>query len=147
MEEKSVFETFELNFSNKIVDSLKEISTWSYFLSIIGFIGIGFMVIFGALFLTILGSMPNNPYEEIGISMGYFGLIYVFIGLIYFFPVLYLFNFSRKMKRALSLKNNDDLSSAFDNLKSHYKFIGIFTIVIISLYALMFIIALFSAAL
>jgi len=147
MEEKSVFETFELNFSNKIVDSLKEISTWSYFLSIIGFIGIGFMVIFGALFGTILGSMPNNPYEEIGISMGYFGLIYVFIGLIYFFPVLYLFNFSRKMKRALSLKNNDDLSSAFDNLKSHYKFIGIFTIVIISLYALMFIIALFSAAL
>ncbi|MCB0447437.1 MAG: hypothetical protein KDD03_07990 [Gelidibacter sp.] len=141
MEEKSVFETFELNFSNQITGYLKEISTWSYFLSIIGFIGIGFMVLFGALFGTILGDMPNDPYEAIGLNMGYFGLIYIVIALVYFFPVLYLFNFSRKMKSALATKNNDDLSSAFGNLKSHYKFLGIFTIVIISLYLLMFVAA------
>lgn len=141
MEEKSVFETFELNFSDQIATYLKEISTWSYFLSIIGFIGIGFMVLFGALFGTILGDMPNDPYEAIGLNMGYFGLIYIVIALVYFFPVLYLFNFSRKMKSALATKNNDDLSSAFGNLKSHYKFLGIFTIVIISLYLLMFVAA------
>jgi hypothetical protein len=60
------------------------------------------------------------------------------MGLLYFFPVLYLFNFSKKMKNALSNNKTVDFTLAFKNLKSHYKFIGIFTIVIISMYVLMF---------
>ena len=41
MEEKSQFETFELNLSNSIQGMLKETTNWTFFLSIIGFIGIG----------------------------------------------------------------------------------------------------------
>ena len=145
MEEKSQFETFELNLSNTIAGHLKEISSWSYFLSIVGFVGIGFMILVGIFFGTVMGSLPTNPYEGLGINTGYFGLIYVVIAAFYFFPVLYLFNFSRKMKSALQNKSNDDLTSAFANLKSHYKFIGIFTIVIISLYLLLFVIGFFAA--
>ena len=58
------------------------------FLSILGFIGIAFMLIFGILFLAIMsmGSMGNaNPYAGLGVSMGYFGLIYVVLALVYFF--------------------------------------------------------------
>ncbi|MGA1227123.1 MAG: DUF5362 family protein, partial [Tamlana sp.] len=88
----------------------------------------------------------NNPYEGLGFSMGYFGLIYVALALLYFFPVYYLFNFSRKMKSALNNTNNDDLKSAFANLKSHYKYMGIFAIIIISIYVLAFIIGMLAAA-
>ena len=145
MQEKSAFETFELNLPPTILGFLKEISTWTYFLSILGFIGIGLMVLVGIFFSVAMGSMPGgNPYENLGINMSYFGLIYIVLGLIYFFPILYLFNFSRKMKIALSSNNNDELTDAFSNLKSHYKFAGIFTIVVISLYILIIVVAMIA---
>lgn len=150
MEQKSAFESFELEVSEDIKGLLKETSSWSYFLSILGFIRIGFLVIFGVFFSAIMsmGALGDqNPYENLGFSMGYFGLIYIVLALVYFFPVYYLFNFSRKMKSALSSSNNDNFKSAFTNLKSHYKFMGIFTIVMITLYILIFIGAFASAAL
>lgn len=147
MEEKSAFETFELNLPPAILGFLKETSTWTYFLSILGFIGIGLMILGGLFFSLALNLMPGgNPYSGLGVDMSYFGMIYVVIALFYFFPVLYLFNFSRKMKSALSSNNNDELTAAFSNLKSHYKFIGIFTIVIISIYVLIFVFAMIAGA-
>ncbi|WP_163514870.1 DUF5362 family protein [Gelidibacter japonicus] len=147
MEEKSAFETFELNLPPAILGFLKETSTWTYFLSILGFIGIGLMILGGLFFSLALNLMPGgNPYAGLGVDMSYFGMIYVVIALFYFFPVLYLFNFSRKMKSALSSNNNDELTAAFSNLKSHYKFIGIFTIVIISIYVLIFVLAMIARA-
>jgi len=56
--------------------------------------------------------------------------------------VYYLLQFSRKMKKALITKNNETLASAFEKLKSHYKFIGVFTIITLSLYALLIIVSL-----
>lgn len=140
MEQKSAFDKFELNLNDQIFGLLKETANWAYFLAIIGFIGIGLMVVFGALFGVILQSMPVNPYENVGVNVSYFGLIYIFIALVYFMPVLYLFNFARKMKAAIQSKNNEVLASSFKNLKSHYKFIGVLTMVIISFYVLAIII-------
>lgn len=145
MEEKSAFDTFELNLPATIIGFLKETSTWTYFLSILGFLGIGLMILVGIIFSVAMGNMSGiNSYENLGIDMSYFGLIYIALGLVYFFPVLYLFNFSRRMKRALSSNNNDELSAAFSNLKSHYKFVGILSIVIISLYVLIIVIAMIA---
>lgn len=149
MEQKSAFETFELEVNENIKGLLKETASWTYFLSILGFVGIGILVVFGIFFGTIMsaGALGNaNPYANMGVSMGYFGFIYVVMGLIYFFPVLYLFKFSKKMKQALSTKNNEDFKLAITNLKSHYKFMGVFTIVIFSIYILAFIIGLIAAA-
>ena len=145
MDEKSAFDTFELNLPVRILGFLKETSTWTYFLSIIGFIGIGVMVLFGVFFSVTMGAMPDgNPYKTLGIDISYFGIIYIVLGLIYFIPVLYLFNFSRKMKRALHSNKNEELTAAFSNLKSHYKYIGILSIVIISLYVVIIIIAMIA---
>lgn len=142
MEQKSAFETFELNLPPAILGFLKETSSWTYFLSILGFVGIGLMILGGLFFSLAMGLMPGgNPYEGLGLDMSYFGFIYIVIALFYFFPVLYLFNFSRKMKSALNSNNNDELTAAFSNLKSHYKFVGILAIVIISLYVLIFVFA------
>ena len=135
MEQKSAFESFELEVNNEIKDFLKETSSWSYFMSIIGFIGIGLMVIFSFFAGTILQNLPNA--QPIPMDMGLtLTITYLVIAVLYFFPVYYLFQFSNKMKTALLTKNDDTLSDAFEVLKSHYKFMGVFTIIILSLYAL-----------
>ena len=148
-ENKSAFEVFELNFSDNIYGFLKETSSWTYFLSILGFVGIGLMILFGVFFGTILSDLPRgaNPSYELGYNLGYFGFIYIILAVLYFFPVLYLFNFSKKMKNALASKNNEAFEAAFSNLKSHYKFVGILAIVIVSLYVLIFLFGILGAAL
>ncbi|WP_298553515.1 DUF5362 family protein [uncultured Algibacter sp.] len=137
MEEKSAFESFQLEVSTEIKGFLKEISKWAYFLSILGFVGIGFMVLGGIGFSMYSGF--NQFGAETAYGLGYstsIGLFYILIALVYFFPVLYLLKFAKNMKRALHSDNNENFNKAFLNLKSHYKFIGIFSIAIIGLYIL-----------
>ncbi|TDY11260.1 DUF5362 family protein [Meridianimaribacter flavus] len=148
MEQQSAFKSFELDVNQAIIDYLKETSKWSYILSILGFVGIGFMLI-GALIMAISGGIANSGFDGAygaGYAVGV-AFVYVVLALVYLFPVLYLFRFSKNMKSALRLSNNQDFKKAFANLKSHYKFIGIFTIVVISLYALILIGAVVGASL
>ncbi len=121
---------------------LLETAKWSKFLAIIGFIMVGFMVIMGLSFGSIMGviaSMDSSTSMAMEmIPMGLFGVFYVILALIYFFPIWYLFKFATKMKNALLTDDESELTEAFSNLKSHYKFVGILTIIMLSLYALMF---------
>jgi len=53
-----------------------------------------------------------------------------------------LYRFSVQLKEALQSNDESLYVSGFQNLKSLFKFLGIFTIVILSLYALIIVIAL-----
>ena len=121
---------------------LKETAKWTNFLSILGFILIALMLVLAAFSTTIFNMVakmqPGIP-ESLGLSLA---ITYLVLSIIYFFPVYYLLQFSRKMKKALITKNNETLASAFEKLKSHYKFIGVFTIITLSLYALLIIVSL-----
>lgn len=124
---------------------LKETAKWAKFLSIIGFILIGLMLVF-AIFTTTIFDLaakmqPGMP-ESLGITMS---ITYLVLAIIYFFPVFYLLQFSNKMKKALATKNDETLAKAFEMLKSHYKFIGVFTIITLSLYALLIVVAALGA--
>ncbi|MCR5863586.1 DUF5362 family protein [Flavobacterium sp. J372] len=48
--------------------------------------------------------------------------------------MLYLFKFASNTKKALNSNNSDSLTDAFENLKSHYKFLGIVMIIVIASY-------------
>jgi hypothetical protein len=133
----------KLSLNDLAIAALRESAKWCMFLSIVGFIFIGLMVI-GGLFMTVamsaISSMPNDPYSQMGASnpfmaiKGFIGLIYILFALLYFFPIYYLFNYAKGTKQALESGNGEVLSKALVNLKSHHKFLGIMTIVIISLY-------------
>ena len=111
---------------------LNETGKWGKFLAIVGFCVIGLIVMIGLFAGTIFSSMGEAlPFP--GFLMG---LIYVAVGLLYFFPVYYLFKFSNQVRTALINKNSQQLDSAFENLKSHYKFIGILMIITLSMYVL-----------
>jgi len=140
MENEIILDVDSTSQNNRLVISrssfqyLNEIGKWGKFLSIVGFCFIGLFVVIGltaGTVMSFLGQEQSMPFPGFVL-----GLIYIAMGLLYFFPVLYLFNFSRHMKTALTTKSNQDMDAAFDNLKSHYKYIGIFMIVVLSLYAL-----------
>ncbi len=138
MENQPTLDDFDFTVTEKIKDILRVTSNWAYFLSILGFVGTFILVVLGALFGVIMRSMPVNPYENMEMKVNYFGLIYIVVAVIYFVPILYLFKFSKKMKSALRSNNNEDLISAFINLKSHYKYIGILSIILIISYIVLF---------
>ncbi|GIZ08633.1 DUF5362 family protein [Flavobacterium sp. UMI-01] len=120
---------------------LKETAKWGYFLSILGFVFIGLIVIvaffIGSIFSK-FNSIGNGINPMMGISGGIFSVIYLLIGLVYFFPVYYLFKFSSKVKNAFKFSDNQQLNASFEYLKSHYKFMGIVALIFLSFYVVVF---------
>ncbi|WP_205860272.1 DUF5362 family protein [Polaribacter sp. 20A6] len=134
----------QLTITNASKNFLKETAKWAKFLSIIGFILIAIMLVFAVFATTIFelaSKMKPGMPESLGLTMT---VTYLVLAIIYFFPVYYLLQFSNKMKTALSTKNDETLAKAFEMLKSHYKFIGVFTIITMSLYALLTVAAVFG---
>ncbi|MDG1399085.1 MAG: DUF5362 family protein [Polaribacter sp.] len=119
---------------------LKEIGKWCFFFSILGIISILFLVVFAILIGTVYAPMLDMLTQQKGFSSMsiYIMFVYLFAALLYFFPVFYLYKFSTKVKVALATKNDDTLAKALEYLKSHFKFIGVLTIITISLYILLF---------
>ena len=125
----------ELSISESSINYLKETSKWTKFLSIVGFVFIGLIVIMALFAGSIFSSLPAGQGNNMPQGFGFlFGFIYLLIGLLYFFPTWYLFNFSKKLKLALIEGSNEALNNSLSNQKSFYKFWGILMIVMISIY-------------
>jgi len=116
--------------NNQMREDLLTSAKWGKFLAIIGFIGLGFMVL-GSLGMFSMGSnmAPGMPF-----SPSLFALIYLLMVVLNFFPIYYLLQFSVRIKDAVTTTNNTSMQEAFSFLARMYKFIGIITIVIISIY-------------
>ena len=128
IQEKEINQIMEIDGS--MMSILNETRKWTKFLAILGFIGIGFMLLIG-LFTGAISSTIDDPNiaSAMPFPAAFIGIIYISMAVIYFFPVLYLLNFSNKMKKALYFSNHEALYEAFKYLKYHYKFIGIITII------------------
>ena len=138
IQQESTLEKNEMVLDKKSLTYLTETRKWTMFLAILGFIFIGLLAIIvlivglvGAGFGGLMGG------SEILIIL----LVYIVIGVLYFFPIYYLLKFSVNMKKAIEQAEQKDLTVAFEYLKSHYKFIGILTIAILGLYVLIGIVA------
>lgn len=116
---------------------LKETAKWAKFLAIVGFVMIGLFIVAAVFMSFFMGNMMASMPETSSFSRiggGAVGLVYGLMGLIYLFPILYLYKFATKMKIALNTDDQEFLSESFKNLKSCYKFMGIFMAVIIGFY-------------
>lgn len=132
---------FELQVDQTGISYLGETARWAKFLSIVGFILCGLMLIFALFIGTILTTISRIGNSDsfngsIGGSGAFFSAYLIVIALLYFFPCLYLFNFSMKMQHALRNNDQTNLNAAFGNLKSCFKFVGILTIIVLSFYLL-----------
>ncbi|WP_298512749.1 DUF5362 family protein [uncultured Kordia sp.] len=143
-QDTNVFDNFELRLNESSKKFLRETSKWAFVLSIIGFVLSGFLLfvgIFSLIFFndaaTVLASLSELPPYA-------YSIIYMLIAVISFFPALYLYTFSRKMKVALSEKDTEDLTTAFSKLKSYYKFLvlAIISVVFVAILGILFLILL-----
>lgn len=137
---------FELQVDHEVTGYLGEIAKWAKFLSIVGFVMVGIMVIVSLFAGTIMTYYSNAMGGGMPVmSGGLLTVVYLLFALLIFFPYFYLYNFAKKMQVALRSSNQEELAKSFSNLKSCFKFVGILTIVLLSFYALAFIFGLLSA--
>jgi uncharacterized protein DUF5362 len=136
---------FDLQIDNQSSGYLAQTAKWAKFLSIIGFIFCGFILLWGffagtimSVFSSRLSTETGSPFGQAaaGIGTAFFLIIALICAVVYFFPCLYLFRFATKMQ--LALRNNDQniLTNSFGNLKSFYRFIGILAIIGLSFFLL-----------
>ena len=121
-----------LEVNESVKSSLDIMVYWSKFLAIIGYIGVAFMVLSG----VIVFFLPDE--------MGFFGFLYLIIAVLYYYPSSYLYKFAANTRYALNSNIQNGLNDGFSNLASWFKFYGVMIIVVMSLYALMFVISLFG---
>lgn len=149
MDENYISNSFLLQVDSGNSPYLTEAAKWAKFLSIIGFIICGMLVltgIFSGSFFAAISQM-DSELDSIGsLGAGFFSIWFIIMALLYFFPSLYLYNFASKMQTAL--RNNDQISlnTSFKNLKSCLKFWGVFLIIILCFYALAMIFAMLGSA-
>jgi hypothetical protein len=122
---------------------LVEAGKWAYFLSIIGFIICGLFLLAaifaGSLFTRVAQMQPENTTAALMAGAGGFvTFFYILIDVIYFFFSLYLYQFGSKIKQGIKFSDSDYVSRALGKLKSFFKLWGIITIVVVTIYVLIF---------
>jgi hypothetical protein len=131
MEEQQ--EIRKVEFDIYVLKNLNTIRKWTMFLSITGFISFGLVTFFGILTGTFLSVFSSHD-EGLGIKemAGILGLLG--ITLIYLFPIIFLFIFSKNAARATIEHDQKSLKKAFKNLKFFFISLGLFTIIVIAVY-------------
>lgn len=125
--------------STEIKSYLMETSKWGKFLAITGYVSIGLLgllAIFMMIGLSGLSDLTGTQFP-----MGAFGFFYIIMGAVYYFPVTYLYQYSVQIKKGLKSNDSATITAGFQNLKSLFKFMAIVTIVILSIYGLMLLVA------
>ena len=127
--------------SAAVVEHLAATKPWVRFISVLTFIGAGFMLIAAAGMGMMgvvggMGGMPgnraNNPFTG---AMG-FGLaaLYVAMAIVYIFPGVKLWKYASSIAMLIQTGRNEDLVDALNQQRSFWKFVGVFLIAIMVLY-------------
>lgn len=129
------------------INYLSTAQKWAMFLAIMGFIFSAFLILIGIFIGTFMNfaALPNDMRMMISATSVIISIVYIIVAIIYCIPVWFLFQFSRKLKRALYLEDSEVLQESFRSLKNCFMIYSIFTIIAILLYCLFFVISFFTA--
>ena len=154
---ENVQENRKIEIGQETLGYLDTTRKWTMFFAILGFIGIGLMLIFGLLAGSLIGKLMGGmssmssmsgmegmaPARAVGgVASIFIFVVLLIVAVIYFFPLLFLFRFSKHTANAVANLDANEMNLGFKNLKSYWKYLGILVIVILSIYLLVLIIAL-----
>lgn len=140
--DSGIYSNMEL--TAQAITSLNETRKWATFLSILGFISIGFMIL-GMVAMLFVGNLIPMPMGSMGAGP-IMAISFLIVIAIMFFPVYFLFQFASYAKKAIATRNQGDLETSMGYLRNHYRFMGILAIIFISIYILIFVFAGLAAA-
>jgi magnesium-transporting ATPase (P-type) len=108
---------------------------WTMFLSVLGFIFLGLLIVAGVATNTFLSAFKTEEVN-LGIPESLLVVLFIVISVIYFFPVFYLFRFSRCARDAVQKSDIIKMEKALKNLRIYFTYIGVLAIIVISIYLL-----------
>lgn len=135
----------QIEFNDELKGHLLIIAKWAKFLSIMGFIGVGFMLLLAFIMLIMRTSLGFLSVPRVG--TGIIAIVYVLFAFLYFFPVFLLFMSSVKITKGIKSNNQELLTSGFEFLKIQYKYKGIAIIIGLASYIVVIISTITIAAL
>jgi type II secretory pathway pseudopilin PulG len=115
-----------------MLDALRQTKPWARFLSIVGFVVVALMIAAG------IGVAAVGVFMEGASRRGLFyvlPVLYIVLGVLYFFPALYLFRYAGAIGDALALPSKSEaVERALRLQKSFWKFMGILAMVMMLFY-------------
>jgi hypothetical protein len=138
MSDETVPATIEMNAA--MLRYLNTTRKWSKFFAVLGFIMLGLMVLLGFSIGIIMNMIPQATPMPTTFPTMLFGMIYLIFSVIYFFPLLFLYRFASAAKRGIKASNGVDIENAFRHLRDHFSYMGVLTIVMLSMYIIMIVV-------
>jgi hypothetical protein len=127
---------------------LNETAKWGTFLSILGFIMSGIIAIValfaGKIYGNAMRGIGNQGLAEMGTV--FITIVYLIFAVVNFFMSFYLFKFSKAMKVALNLHDQESLIDALRNQRNMYRLIGILTAIYFGFILLAFLFGILASA-
>lgn len=139
--EDNVYAGSSLAVDNDVKSFLLETAKWAKFIAIVGFVGLGLMVLGGLVVMIMGNTISTMGGRGSSVPIAFMGFVYLLMAVLYFFPILYLYRAAVGLKNGINSNNQETFKNGFENFKSHYKFIGILLIVVLSLYVLLIVFA------
>jgi len=132
--ENEVPQEVKLIVTEEMRSYIYDITKWAKFLSFVGFALAALLVLVSFSVPSLLGSNPALA-KQFG-ALGQSGsmaitIIYLALGLFYFYPSLLLLRISNNGKQGVLFGSQESLNTAMQNVKSLFKFWGIITIAVI----------------
>jgi hypothetical protein len=116
--------------SGSSLQNLKSAAPWMKFISILGFIACGFLVIAGIAMLA-----GGNALSQLGVAGAgiWMFVVYILIAVIVFFPNRYLFNYASAIQNYAASKDYSQIEEAFRMQLKYWKYLGVMIIIYFSL--------------
>ena len=121
-----------------IVEDLAGAAPWARFIAILGFIGVGFMLLVGFGILVV-----GFPGEMEAIPLRFVGLVYILIAAVYLIPVLPLNRFAAAAGRLRRERTYEVAAEALRHNRVFWRRLGILSIVGVVFTVLMLFVAVF----
>lgn len=129
-----------IRIDTEILNNLNATRKWTTFISVLGFIFLGLLIFIGAITGTFLTAFKSEE-TNLGIPESMMLLIFALTALIYFFPVFFLFRFSRHTRNAVQKLDRDEFYKASKNIRAFFTYIGIMAIIVITVYLVALVVA------
>lgn len=121
---------------------LYETVRWGKFLGIICIVLLSLGIVFTAVAVIGFSAASAIATGSSGVEVWPITTMFLFVivvMLLYIYPVYSLLKFSGQTKKGLQIKSQEMFNDGLRHLKNLFKFIGIYIVVIVCLYVLMFV--------
>jgi hypothetical protein len=125
-----------------VIRQLAGTKPWVRFISVMMFVGAGFLVLIALVMLLAGGVMAqatkSNPMFAGGMG-AVIGVLYIVMALFYIYPGLKLWKYASRIGDFIQSANAVNLEAALGEQRKFWKFFGVLMLIFLILYALVFV--------